>query len=62
MDYRELLKKYMDHVAIEEGTTFVGPGMSTSWERLSVEEQAELFMIENELSNQNARADWETGR
>lgn len=49
MDYRELLKKYMYHVATEEGATFVGPGMSTTWDALTDHEKAELYRIEQEL-------------
>ncbi len=49
MDYRELLKKYMNLVAEEEGITFVGHNMTEAWEKLTDEEQAALYMIEGEL-------------
>jgi hypothetical protein len=49
VNYRELLKKYMDHVLAEEGVTFCEPGMAGRWQAMSSEEQAELRRIEAEL-------------
>jgi hypothetical protein len=51
IDYRELLKKYMDHVLCEEGTTFVAanrliyPGL----ERFSENEFKEILALDQEV-------------
>lgn len=51
MDYRLLLKKYMRHVVEEEGTTFVGQGMSSTWGMLTAEEQTALREVELTLDD-----------
>jgi len=48
MDYRELLKKYMNHVGEQEGTTFLGTSLNFNPE-LSDEEKAELRKINDEF-------------
>lgn len=50
-DYRLLLKKYMRHVETEEGVTFVGRGMSITWDMLTDDEKAELRRIESTLDD-----------
>lgn len=53
MDYRELLKKYIDYVGCEEGTTFIDDINPTWINRLfSSKEWAELRKIQQELINE----------
>jgi len=47
MDYRELLKKYMEIVQIEEGTTFIRSTLSGV--ALTDDERLELELIESEI-------------
>lgn len=46
MNYRELLKKYIDHVANCEGTTFLGAHKQT--DRFTDEEWQELGLLDDE--------------
>lgn len=48
MNYKELLKKYMKHVSIEEGTTFV-INRSVKNTPFTKEELKELNRIDDEL-------------
>lgn len=48
IDHRELLRKYMDHVAECEGVTFVEDGRKRS-EQFSEEEWAELQEIDRSI-------------
>lgn len=52
INYRDLLKKYMDYVGSEEGTTFIGPWLGGG-RRFSEEEAAELMKIDGELDGTN---------
>lgn len=45
LDYRELLKKYIDHIAEEEGTAFLD---HDTFNRFSDEEWAELRLLDIE--------------
>jgi hypothetical protein len=55
MDYRELLKNYMNHVSECEGVTFVGSNQGF-WSHFTPAEQTELRTIEAELT-----AEWIEG-
>ena len=50
IDYRELLKKYIDHVGQEEGTFFFGEEWDQS-DPFTEEEWNELKKISDELCN-----------
>jgi hypothetical protein len=53
MNYRELLKKYMDHVAEEEGITFLGPSRDHALQqRFTQPEIDELYAVQLEISEE----------
>jgi hypothetical protein len=55
VDHRELLKRYMRHVSVCEGTTFVDEGLGGTWQALTPEQQTELRAIETELREEETR-------
>lgn len=51
MNYRELLKKYLNFVGEVEGTTFVSR-LSSAY-NFSLEEIEELYLLDKEAENDN---------
>lgn len=53
IDYRELLKRYMDHVGMNEGVFFLGePRHRDQIKGVSAEGHATLYEIETELESE----------
>jgi hypothetical protein len=52
IDYRKILKAYMDHVGEHEGVFFVGPIREGQIESLSEEENNALMDIYDELARE----------
>lgn len=60
IDYRDLLKKYIRHVAQSEGSTFLGDQNTrrgTQWASMSPGEQSELVHLDNEVYREGWYAD-----
>lgn len=48
LDYRALLKKYMNHVIDREGVSFLYHGLPNAHKKFTVEEWAELERLDSE--------------